>query len=226
MDEEFASQVSLIGALSEPTRRALYFYVISRDDAVSREQAADGVDVPLHTARFHLDRLVEEGLLQVEYRRLSGRTGPGAGRPSKHYRRSTRRVAVSLPERRYDLAGEILAEGIDRSMRSDMTIGDALREAARARGRRIAAEAAAGGTELNRTADVLSRHGYEPRRSGEQICLVNCPFDALARDHTELVCGMNLALVEGVLEGLHCQRLEAVLDPQPGLCCVQSRVRR
>ena len=55
---------------------------------MGRDQAAQGVGVPTHTAKFHLDRLVDEGLLEVEFRRLSGRTGPGSGRPAKLYRRS------------------------------------------------------------------------------------------------------------------------------------------
>ena len=97
MTDRLSEQAASIGALAEPVRRALYVFVVAQHDAVSREQAAEGVDVPLHTAKFHIDKLVEEGLLDVEFRRLTGRTGPGAGRPSKLYRRSTRELSVSLP---------------------------------------------------------------------------------------------------------------------------------
>src|SRR4029079_13101422 len=121
-----------------PARRALYVFVVAQRDAVSREQAAEGVEVPLHTAKFHLDKLVEEDLLDVEFRRLSGRTGPGAGRPSKLYRRSSRRLSVSLPERRYDPAGVVLASAIDRSMRDDLPISQAVHETAAAQGRHLA----------------------------------------------------------------------------------------
>src|SRR3954447_14406218 len=102
MTDDFATQVAGLSALDEPARRTLYLFVAGQPEAVSREQAAAGCDLPLHTARFHLDRLVEEGLLDVEFRRLSGRSGPGAGRPSKLYRRSDRELSVSLPGRRYD----------------------------------------------------------------------------------------------------------------------------
>ena len=226
MDDEFATQVSGIGALAEPTRRALYFYVVSQPAAVGREQVAEGVDLPLHSVKFHLDRLVDEGLLDVEFRRLSDRTGPGAGRPAKLYRRSTRQLAVSLPERRYDLAGEVLAEAIDRSMRDDIAVSDAVQDAAMMEGRRIAADASIEGTETERATAVLARHGYEPQTSAEEIILTNCPFDSLVHRHTELVCKLNLSLIDGVLEGLACTGLEAVLAPQPGRCCVKARRRR
>ena len=229
MSDDFAEQVAGIGALAEPARRALYLFVASQSDAVSREQAADACDLPLHSVKFHLDRLVEEGLLAVDFRRLSGRTGPGAGRPSKLYRRSARQVSVCLPPRRYDLAGQVLAAAIDRSLSQGVSLREAVAEAAKAEGRRIAADQEPdrrSGSELARATDVLGRHGYEPRTTGGTVCLANCPFDSLAREHTALVCGMNLSLVEGVLDALGCRTLEAVLDPEPGMCCVKARTVR
>lgn len=142
MQDEFAEQAAGIGALADPVRRSLYRYVVAQADAVGREEAAAAAGVPVHTAKFHLDRLVADGLLETEFRRLSGRTGPGAGRPSKLYRRSSQELSISLPERRYDLAGEILAAAIERSMRESVPIADAVRTAAAERGRRIAVERA------------------------------------------------------------------------------------
>jgi len=239
--DELAEQVAGVGALMEPARLELYLYVATQPDVVSRDQVASAVGLPLHSVKFHLDRLVDEGLLEVEFRRLSGRTGPGAGRPSKLYRRSSRQFAVTLPERRYDLAGEVLAAAIDRSMRDAVPIVEAVRDVAKEEGRRVATASAddtgsaassiapdgdeAGGhrTELERMANVLARHGYEPRISESEICLANCPFDRLAAEHTELVCGMNLALIGGVLDGLRTRELTAELAPQPGFCCVKVR---
>jgi predicted ArsR family transcriptional regulator len=234
VSDELDEQVAGIGALVEPARRALYLYVASQLDAVGREEAASAVGLPLHSAKFHLDRLVDEGLLEVEFRRLSGRTGPGAGRPSKLYRRSSRQLSVSLPERRYDLAGDVLASAIDRSVRAAVPVVDAVRESAAEEGRRLATES--GGdtrstqpaaparrerSDLDRTAHVLARQGYEPRTSEGEISLANCPFDRLATEHTELVCGMNVALVGGIIEGLGIRTLTADLAPEPGLCCVR-----
>jgi predicted ArsR family transcriptional regulator len=224
MTEELEQQVVAVGALAEPVRWVLYRYVAGSAEPVSREQAADAVDLPLHTAKFHLDRLVAEGLLDVEYRRLTGRTGPGAGRPSKLYRRADRQVSISLPERRYDLAGDLLAAAIDRSQRVGTPVGEAVRDVARAAGLRIGDEVGDEPPvpdEVALVTRVLGAHGYEPRLVERDVCLANCPFDRLAAEHTDLVCGMNLALVEGVLEGLDVRAARARLEPEPGLCCVK-----
>jgi predicted ArsR family transcriptional regulator len=224
MNDRLSEQAAGIGALAEPVRRELYRFVVGERDAVSREQAAEGTGVALHTAKFHLDRLVEEGLLDVEFRRLSGRTGPGAGRPAKLYRRSAVQLSVSLPERRYDLVGRVLAAGVERAGHEQVEVTEAVRRAARDEGRAIgaaAAEAGPDGAAADRLEVVLSEHGYEPRQREQDLVLANCPFDALAKEHTALVCGMNAALVDGVLEGLGCEGLAPRLDPEDGLCCVK-----
>ena len=211
---------SAIGALADPLRRRLYEYVVSRDDWVGREEVAREVGVPSHTARFHLDKLVEEGLLAVEHRRLSGRTGPGAGRPAKIYRRSAAEVAVSLPERGYDLVGRVFAAAVERSL-GGAPLPETLAEEARAAGRRDGTAYEGSGGELERSAGVLADRGYEPTRDGDDLVLRNCPFDALARDHTALVCGVNRDYVGGVLDGLGCDHVSARLDPGPDRCCVR-----
>ncbi len=113
--QDFARRVVRVGTLAEPVRRRLYQYVVAQPEPVSRDEAAAAAGVPRHTAKFHLDRLVAEGLLVTSARRLTGRTGPGAGRPPKLYRRTSAEVAVSLPERHDDLAGRLMARAIDRS---------------------------------------------------------------------------------------------------------------
>ena len=229
MDDAFGHRVTKLGALADPVRRALYRFVADQPGAVSREQAADGIDVPRHTAKFHLDRLVDEGLLVTEFRRLTGRTGPGAGRPAKLYRRSRKEVAVSLPSRRYDLAGDVLAEAIERSGREGTPLADAVAAAADAAGRRMAGELPTPRSRrpLHRVAEVLARHGYEPHvdDAGSELELGNCPFDRLAREHTDLVCCMNLALVEGAIDELGCHDVQARLDPSPDHCCVRASTR-
>jgi predicted ArsR family transcriptional regulator len=222
---------SAIGALADPVRRRLYEFVSGSAEGAGREEAARAVGVPAHRARFHLDKLVEEGLLRVENRRLSGRSGPGAGRPAKIYRRSATEVAVSLPERGYELVGQVLAAAVQRSL-DGVPVADALAEEARAAGRRDGtayaeieredAGAAAGQRrELDGPAAVLAGRGYEPTLDGESVVLRNCPFDALAREHTALVCGVNVDYVGGVLEGLGCRAMSARLDPGPDRCCVR-----
>lgn len=225
MQRDLAGQVSQVGALAEPTRWDLYRVVAAAPEPMSREQTARAVGLPLHSVKFHLDRLVTEGLLEVEYRRLTGRTGPGAGRPAKLYRRAEQQVMITLPERRYELAGELLATAIERSVDTERPVAEAVHEVARDAGLRIGRDARSrpptGDDDTAHTVDVLAAHGYEPRRADSGICLGNCPFDRLATAHTELVCGMNLALLGGLLEGLEVRSLRARLDPAAGLCCVR-----
>jgi predicted ArsR family transcriptional regulator len=218
---DLASQAASVGALAEPTRRALYEYVVGSREPVGREEAASALDLAPHTAAFHLDRLVEAGLLATEYRRLGGRTGPGAGRPSKLYRRSDAPVSVSLPDRRYDLVGHILASGVERAGGGG-PLDEAIEEAATETGRAIGAESGAG--DLAAFTGVLAEQGFEPRLEGDTVLLANCPFDTLAKGHTALVCGLNRSFVQGVADGVGCD-VTACLEPEPGLCCVKGRIR-
>jgi len=218
-------QIAGLAVLDEPVRRSLYFYVAHRQGEVSRDEAAQAVGVSRTLAGFHLDRLAHEGLLDTSFRRLSGRTGPGAGRPAKLYRRSGRQLEVSLPQRRYELAARILAAAIDASRPRQTR--SALRKTARRIGGRIAADARArAGSRPGRKrllagmVAALAEHGYEPEQATGEVRLRNCPFQALVSEHRELVCGMNLALLEGVVEGLDLAGVRAVLAPRPGLCCV------
>ena len=220
-----SAAIAGIGALSEPARAALYRFVAAQPEPVGREQAAAAVGIAVHSAKFHLDRLVDEGLLEVEFRRLTGRSGPGSGRPAKLYRRSTVELSVSLPQRRYDLAGDVLATAIERSSAGDVPVATTAREVALEAGRAAGSESPRRRSETERALRALSDLGYEPRGVDDGIVLVNCPFHALARAHTELVCGINEVFVEGVLEGLGCSSLQARLEPHPTMCCVRIRAR-
>jgi predicted ArsR family transcriptional regulator len=213
-----------IGALADDNRRALYEYVVGEAEPVGREQAATAVGLPLHTASFHLDRLVAEGLLEVEFRRLTGRTGPGAGRPSKLYRRAEREFAVSLPPRRYDLVGDILAEAVSRAA-DGAPLERSLAASAREEGLTLGRAVTGMSDEptLPAVAEVLAAQGYAARVDDDVVTLRNCPFDGLARKHTELVCGLNRTFVQGVLDGLERADATARLEPEPGWCCVKVR---
>jgi predicted ArsR family transcriptional regulator len=219
MDDPRSAQVDAVAALAEPTRRRLYDHVVRQAAPVSRDEAAAAVGVPRATVAFHLDRLVDEGLLSVVFERRSGRTGPGAGRPAKLYRRAECSVSVSLPERRYDLAGELLAGAVAEAEQSGERPAAVLERRAFRRGSELAAVVPETGRKA--AVRVLEEHGFEPRADGDGIALANCPFHVLARDHTELVCGMNLRLLEGVVAGLRDVGLVARLRPEPGRCCVR-----
>src|SRR2546421_2235493 len=222
--ESREAQISAVAALDEPTRRQLYDYVVQQPEPVSRDDAAEALELPRTTAAFHLDRLVGEKLLDVVYRRRTGRTGPGAGRPAKLYRRSDQHVSVSLPQRRYELAGRLLSGALEQAERSGDSPRAALDQRAYQLGRQLG-EAESGATSDGESREaalrVLETHGFEPRLDGDNVTLVNCPFHALAQEYTELVCGMNLSLLDGLLDGLGSTGLTARLDPAPPLCCVR-----
>lgn len=213
-----------IGALADPVRRQLYRYVCSQPAPVSREQAADAVGIPHHQAKFHLDRLTDEGLLDSDYARVTGRSGPGAGRPAKVYRRTDHDIAVSLPQREYELAGRLMAAAIARSAGTEEPVVDVLNELAREYGQAIGATAdkpADPVAALEVALGVLRDYGYEPREVTDgEIELANCPFHALAQEQTELACNMNHALITGVSDALAPHGPDARLRPGPARCCV------
>lgn len=221
LDDELAA----IGSLHEPVRRSLYRYVAGQPGDVSRDEAAAALGIQRALAAFHLDKLVDAGLLEATFRRLTGRTGPGAGRPAKLYRRSSSDHAVTLPPRTYDLAAELLAQAVEES--GDGPARHSVTEVSRRFGRQLGSQVRSGlggrpsrERRIGALAESLDRYGYEPRRTGRMLRLGNCPFHALSESHRELVCGMNLSLLEGVVDGMGATDLEARLDPQPGECCV------
>jgi predicted ArsR family transcriptional regulator len=225
--ENVDEQLSSVASLGDPLRRRLYRLVVGRGRPVGRDEASHAVGVSRSLAAYHLDRLVTEGLLETRFQRLGTRRGPGAGRPAKLYERSRRHFTVQLPPRNYELAARVLAQAVEESSdrRLSGRVGDLARQLGRELGvattGNIGAEASA--TSAGRCFAAMSECGYEPVDSDGVIRFRNCPFDDLAREHRKLVCGMNLALVEGLLDAIGGSDLEAVLDPRPSECCVALR---
>lgn len=233
MTRELDSQVAGVALLNEPVRRALYLVVARSPEPVSRDQAAAAVGVQRGLAAFHLDKLAAEGLLDVEYRRLTGRTGPGAGRPAKLYRRSDRQIDLTLPPRGYDIAARLMAQAIEAAGADGASVRHHLaREAfelGRSIGRDAVERAGPGASPREQCAalgEVLTSHGFEPRQAGDDLVLANCPFHALSRTFTELVCGMNLDLLRGARSVLDVPDDELVprLEPETGYCCVKFAI--
>jgi len=225
--------VARVASLGDPARRGLYDYVAGQGQPVGRDEAAAAVGISRSLAAYHLDRMVDDGLLEVSFARRSGRSGPGAGRPAKLYHRSPRQFQVNLPPRDYELAAQLLANAVDAERTGRARAS--LEESARALGRELATEAkrrrvqSKAGNPQSVVEEVLTDRGYEPFRDEDgAIRLRNCPFDRLADTHRELICGMNLCLLEEAVAG--GTGLRAVLDPKPGMCCVamlpQPRARK
>jgi len=223
-------EIDAVGALLEPNRRALYDVVVARGEWMSRDAAAAASRSRWWAAVPRSRPVAADGLLDVEYQRPAGRSGPGAGRPSKLYRRAGREIAVSLPPRDYQLAGEVLARGVERAMSGAVGIDEAIAAEAEREGADIGAdirtrldEAArkAGPARRRAVIDALSDQGFEPIDDGDTVVLRNCPFHRLAQEHTELVCGMNLCVLRAVLDDVGGTGLRAELEPEDGFCCVR-----
>ncbi|MFI5893990.1 helix-turn-helix transcriptional regulator [Actinoplanes sp. NPDC051513] len=207
-------RVAALAALDDPIRKAVFDLVARSASPVGRDAAAEALGVSRRVAAMHLDRLAEQGLLEFEFRRPAGRGGPGAGRPAKLYRRADDEVAVSVPERHYDVVGELLAAAVSESIATGEAVHDVLGRTAYEAGRVTGSQAADLGS-------ALTEAGYEPETDDSgAVALRNCPFHRLARQYTELVCGVNLELLRGVTAGA-AAGVRAVLDPQPGHCCVR-----
>ena len=228
--KSFERSIGPLSALSDHLRRRLFLYTRGQRHAVSREEAASAVGVSRKLAAFHLDKLVEQGLLTYDYQRPPGRTGPGAGRPAKVYRPSEMEIEVSIPERRYDLMGTLLADAIRTGLPDSSSVAHAVataREAGRTLGesvrreRRLRPPGAERALAVAR--EVLEEHGFEPYRQGQELRLRNCPFHALSRYAPDLVCAMNHAFIEGLVRGIGNESVDVALEPKPGQCCVTLR---
>jgi predicted ArsR family transcriptional regulator len=220
-------QLAGLAGLGDPLRRALYHYVVDRGEPVSRDDAALAVGISRPLAAYHLDKLIHDGLLEPRYQRRGNRRGPGAGRPAKHYVRAAGQLELSLPARDYATLAELLAGAVEADPSGAAQA--ALHRAAATLGAELATEAAshtaAGGDPdqvLAALHQTLADRGYEPYDDPDgTIRLRNCPFDRIAAHHRELVCGANHAMLQALTGHLDGNPpIQAMLDPQPGRCCV------
>jgi predicted ArsR family transcriptional regulator len=203
------SGIDAIAALADPVRRRAYDMVVAAPAAVGRDEVAAELGVGRTLAAFHLDKLVAAGLLEASFARRTGRSGPGAGRPAKLYQRADGEFAVTVPPRSYARAARLLAETID-AVGADA----ALFANARRRGAEI-------GNRLS--PDVVGSlvgEGYRAVLDDGIVRLANCPFQTLAVEFAPLVCGMNLALLEGMVDGAGWTGWVPRIDPVAGGCCV------
>jgi predicted ArsR family transcriptional regulator len=228
--DDLDQQLGSLAGLGDPTRRALYRHVAERGTPVSRDDAATAAGISRPLAAYHLDKLVHDGLLEPRYQRRSGRQGPGAGRPAKHYVRAHRPIQLSLPTRDYAALAELLASAVEADPTGAATA--ALHHAATTLGAELGTEAASRvapegdpGQVLAAVRQALATRGYQPYDHADgTIRLRNCPFDPIAAHHRQLVCGANHAMLAALTDRLDGDPpVQAVLDPQPGRCCVVVR---
>ena len=213
-------------ALCEPVRRDLYCYVAQRANWVSRDEAATALELRRGLVAHHLDRLAADGLLVVEYRRLTGRSGPGVGRPAKLYRRSDLEFTITVPPRNLTLLGRLLSEAIRRGSEDGDPVRRALLDAARDAGQEAGcrmppARSAAG--RRRSLVELLAGLGYVPHASGGALSLSNCPYEPVAGQDRQLVCSMNQALVAGAVDGLGLRGTECSLQAPSAARVLRAR---
>jgi predicted ArsR family transcriptional regulator len=210
---------AVVAALVDRSRRALYEFVRRQKRAVGREEAAEGTGMSRGLAAFHLDKLVDAGLLTARYEAPPDQPR-GRGRAPKLYEAATDGLALNIPERRYDLIAEILADAVAEDPHH--ADEEAMRVAYR-RGRDLGTDLRPEHATRAEVAGALARLGFEPEDAGAQVRLHNCPFHALASRHTQLICGLNQRFITGLIEGMCADGVEARLAPRPGACCVELR---
>ncbi|MEU4575533.1 helix-turn-helix transcriptional regulator [Nonomuraea sp. ATR24] len=223
------SQPSLdaVAALGDDLRRRMYDFIRRAGTPVTRDEAAASVGISRKLAAFHLDKLVDVGLLTARYAQPSG--ARRVGRAPKVYEPAGLDVRVSIPQREHGLLAAILLEAVraqapgepgrDAALRVAGLRGRALGEAERDRLKpgRLGAERA-----LTCAAQTLESHGFEPDRVTPTLMrLRNCPFHPLAAEDPDLVCAINHAFLAAFLDGLGASAVDAALRPREGACCVE-----
>ena len=217
------ADLASLSCLDDRIRGRLYAFVSGCTEPVGRDEAAAAVGIGRALAVYHLDKLVESGLLTASYRRPPGRGGPGAGRPAKVYSRSGAEFMVTVPPREYELAARLLVQAVaaDCSGRTRAALHDAAWQLGASLGKRRRADDAQGDGQRLALESALSEHGFEPwHDDAGTVRMRNCPFRRLAERQPEVVCDMNLALIQGLVAGMGAEGLKPVLDPEPEHCCV------
>jgi predicted ArsR family transcriptional regulator len=217
------ADLASVSCLDDRMRGRLYAFVSSRTEPVGRDEAAVAMGIGRALAVYHLDKLVEAGLLTASYRRPPGRSGPGAGRPAKVYARSAGEFMVTVPAREYELAARLLLQAVAADTSGQALA--ALHAAARKLGTDLGRRHQVGGVQRDglqpALEGALTERGYEPwHDDASTVRMRNCPFRRLAELRPEVMCHMNLALIRGLVAGLGADHLNPVLDPEPGHCCV------
>ncbi|MFF4015010.1 helix-turn-helix transcriptional regulator [Streptomyces sp. NPDC001843] len=221
-----STAIDSVSALSEESRRRMFLFIRRARRAVTRDEAAASVGISRKLAAFHLEKLVDAGLLRARYGTPGGIRK--VGRQPKVYEPTDAQITVSIPDRRHELLADLLLDAV-LTEGADENAAQAAVRTAEQRGRRMGEAARQEirpgrlGPERGLTAceRLLDQYGYEPvREAPTRLRLRNCPFHPLAAKAPDLVCGMNRAFLCGYLDGLQVKGVEAVLAPEPGECCV------
>lgn len=224
MDTQALSQSigDLTSSLGDPTRRGIYITVREAPEPATASQIADLFSIHPNVARHHLDRLAEDGYLEVTRRRPDGKSGPGAGRPAKCYTATAKEIDLHFPARRYDLLSELLVRVIERI--DPGNLADIAADIGREYGSEIASEIGAPSesgfvTAVNAVALAMTGMGFTTDSDADtrRLLTSHCPFADTAVKHPEVVCSLDRGIVSGLMEGLSPDWRPVQVVSHPGL---------
>ncbi|WP_078545696.1 helix-turn-helix transcriptional regulator [Litchfieldia alkalitelluris] len=202
--------LKITNVLSDPTRYYIYQFVTKRHCEVTVQEIADEFKIHPNVARLHLSKLEDVNMLVSETRK----TGKG-GRPSRLYRLSDDIVQLHFPYRDYQLLAKVAIETM-------MTLGHVGKEALYQTGKRFGRELIQSEIPSNKPflaelsfdeklailkqAATLAGFYPEVNHNFEKTKIFfhinNCPFKELAKEHTDSVCDMHYAFIQGMFEVL------------------------
>jgi predicted ArsR family transcriptional regulator len=205
-----------LDAIGPPELRAALMYVRRSPHPVTADDAARALGVHRSAARSRLERLLRAGLVEASFSRRSGRSGPGAGRPAKHYAAAPESEALELPPRYLPALVSRLLDEIPSDGRED-----ALRRAGEDFGRELADAAGleahphieAGAEAVCATVRSLGFQAAVDRIEDHTVAIVTptCPLRPLVMERVEVAYvdrGMWAGLMERGCEGVHAQDVE------------------
>lgn len=195
----------LTSSLGDPTRRAIYIAVRESPDPLTTSKVATVFDIHPNVARHHLDKLAEDGYLQVSHERKT--RGPGAGRPAKTYEATSKEVSVHFAPRRFEMLTEMLFEVLEEV--GPPNVADVAEKVGRSYGKRLAQEIGAphdpGYDEaVQAVATAMTGLGFnvDPDVEGQRLLTSHCPFGETATNHPEVICSLDRGIVAGLFGAL------------------------
>ena len=205
--EEGDPRLAALAALNEPQRQRLYRHCVAAGHA-----GAAGTGPPKRW-RYRARSLPSTSrswpswacsMSSTAALRADPAPGPD-GRPSSTGGPDSE-IALSVPERQYDIAALLLAEGVEAAADGSVPVADTVRAAARryGQGDRYAPAPSAGRRSKKKQVEQLTRllaaHGYEPHR-GRRHHHPRRTARSMRwpRSTVRSICAMNLELVRGVV---------------------------
>lgn len=225
-------------AVGDPDLRETLLWARAEARPVDADQLAAAHEIHRNVARSRLERLAAAGLLTTSFERRTGRSGPGAGRPSKVYTVAPGLDAIEFPARRYESLLGLLVAGLPAEGRAET-----LREVGVAFGRELAQTARLRpaktlATAFDRMCAAVRSLGYQAAVSevtehGAVIATPTCPLRPFVRrnpEAAEIDRGMwaglaATALADSDVVNVRCETRDCLEDHAACRVLIELRTR-